>query len=249
MAAVRRCGVAWALATGVLLAMAPVASAASDKPAKKDLAPAARTKLVLEKGVLGLPDLSGVMATTPTPTTIPPAPAATTDVRKTFCAKPVAAVDQIERSASGRLTGDHTTNAGGTFSFVYATSEVNLFPTSAAAKQYMAEAAAAMAGCTSYFYGTASNERYIPQRGITAPKVGDESALMIATLAFPSGNSRDDVATVVRVGQLVSLAFLQISTPLTDPQLSQLARRQAERLGEVLGSGSKKAGSARKKGS
>lgn len=235
----------WVLALGMLIAAAPVASAASDKPAKKDLAPKTRAKLVLEEGVLGLADLAGFMAAAPPPTTIPPAPAATPDARGTYCGRPVEAVDQVERSAAGKLSGDHTANAGGTFSFVYVDSEVDLFPTTTAAKQYMTEAAAAMAACTSYFYGTASNERYIPQRGITAPKVGDESALMIATLVFPSGNSRDDVWSVVRVGQLVSVAVLQTSTPLTDPQLSRLAGRQTEHLREVLGSGSKKSGSAK----
>jgi hypothetical protein len=219
-------------AVGCVLTVLCLASTSTAWGASPTLTKAQRARLDLSGTALTEADLEGVVAPTPSPTTLPVAP--DIDPPRTLCGISTPSISLAERYETGQLNGSHATNTDPSFSFVYSDSGVAVFPTSATAKRYVNEIAKANDDCTNYFYGDKTDQRYIPRREFAAPKAGDQAVIFVASLALSSGNQRDDVVSVVRAGQLVSRARLQISGTLDQDQIEDLATGQAKSLESAL---------------
>jgi hypothetical protein len=226
----------WAALLGVALIAGVAAPAGA---AGSDLTKAQRERVDLSLATIDKAGLRGIVAPTPVPTTTPPAPGETNDA---LCGIDTLTVVFAERYERGELNGEHALSDNSNFNFVFTDTHAALFSKVSDAKQYMKEVTKASADCVNYYYGDDTSERYIPQRAFRAPKAGDQTALLVATLVFPSGNQRDDVFSFVRVGPLTSQVHLQLSEPITEPQLQRVARAQAQGLEAALASAKKARG-------
>jgi len=228
-------------AVGLLLSALCVATLAPTAwGASSTLSKAQRARLELSGTALTEADLDGVVAPAPPPTTLPVAPEA--DPPDTLCGLSTPSISLAERYEVGQLNGEHATSTSPEFSFVYSDTAVAVFPSPATAKRYVKEAAKAGDDCENYYYGDKADDRYIPRRELVAPKAGDQTALLVATLVFSSGRQRDDVFSFVRSGQLVSRARLQISGALDQDQIEDLAKVQAGHLEAALKTASARGG-------
>jgi hypothetical protein len=216
----------------VVSSMAAAATAA-------ELSGAQIGRMDLQRAMLGVSALKDVLASTPTPTTTP---ASGEEPDRLLCGIETPTVVFADRYEVGEANGEHIDGTNPDFNFAYGRTKVAAFSKVSDAKAYMKEIAEASADCKSYYYGTRSDQRYVPVRELKAPNAGDDSELLIATLIFPSGNQRYDVVSFVRRGQLTSEEFLQVSHPIAQADLNRIAKAQARGLDAAIASAKKKGG-------